>query len=228
MKIHGLFALGAAACLLPSCVIWKTGERIREAEVTYTGVDVSRPVGGLLYESRSDVGYYYMQAPEVTYRERTPIVKVPWLDIGTEVAATGIKDTGRVRWVRREAEGKTIKKKLYPGQVLAGPPDDLTVARVLSEPGPSPDAREMGASEMNFGAGYARAQLLSVPCRYVVDPLLSTVSTAAAVPAICAGGSVYGIWTILTTPMKRAVQTVMPDSSDGGNAPMPEAPVIMP
>ncbi len=129
MKIHGLLAWGAAACLLPSCVIWKTGERIREAEVTYTGVDVSRPAGGLLYESRSDVGYYYMQAPEVTYRERTPIVKVPWLGIGTGVAATGIKDTGRVRWVRREAEGKAIKKKLHPGQVLASPPDDLTVAR---------------------------------------------------------------------------------------------------
>jgi len=228
MKIHGLLALGAAALLLPSCVIWKTGERIREAEMTYTGVDVSRPVGGLLYESRSDVGFYYMQAPEVTYRERTPLVKVPWLGIGTEVAATEIKDTGKVHWVRREAEGKAIKKKLYPGQVLANPPDDLSVARVLSEPLPTPDAREMGALEMKRDARYAKAQLLSEPCRYVVDPLLSTVSTAAAVPVICAGGSVYGIWTILTTPMKRAVQTVMPDSSDGDGAPMPEAPVVMP
>lgn len=228
MKIQGLLALGLVAVLLPSCVIWNTGERIREAEVTYTGVDVSRPVGGILYESRSDVGFYYMQVPEVTYRERTPMVQVPWLDIGTEVAATEIQDTGKVHWVRRVVEEKPKERGLHLDRVLENPPDDLSVARVLNEPGRTPGAKEMGAYGINRDAGYAKAQLMSAPCRYVVDPLLSTVSTAAAVPVIGVGGSIYGIWTLLTTPMGKTVQAMMPDSPDGDVPPMPKAPVVMP
>lgn len=214
--------------LSPSCVVWNTGERIREAAVTYTGVDVSRPVGGLLYESRSDVGFYYMQAPEVTYRERTPMVQVPWLDIGTEVAATEIRDTGKVLWVRRAVEGKDKEKRLHPAQVLESPPNDLTVARVSGEPVPAPAAKEMGAYGINRDAGYAKAQLLSAPCRYVVDPLLSTVSTTAAVPVVGVGGSIYGIWTLFSSPVRKTVQAMLPDSSDGDGSPMPEAPVVMP
>lgn len=228
MKVHTSLVLGLAAVLLPGCVTWNTGKRIQESEVTYTGVDVSRPVGGLLYESRSDVGFYYMQAPEVTYRERTPMVQVPWLDIGTEVAATQIKDTGKIRWVRRKSQEAAIKKGICPAQVLESPPDDLVVARVLSEPSPVPSAKEMGASEVRHEAGYAKTRLVSMPCQYVVDPLLSVASTAASVPLIGVGGSVYGIWTLFSSPVKKTARALLPDSSDGDGTPMPEAPVIMP
>lgn len=220
---NALFSLFAVLTLLPGCVTWNTGERIRETAVTYTGVNVSRPLNGCEYESPSHLGYVYRQAPEVTYRERTPLVRVPLLETGEEVKAVDVQDTGKICWVRRKA---LIKEKCSPWEVLSAPPADLMLARTLSSVETEPCAKDMGGIGNAPDAAYARANLLSAPCRYVVDPVLTVASTTAAIPIAAAGGSIYGLWTLLFHPVKKAANAVLPNEADADGITMPEAPVL--
>lgn len=176
----------AAAVLLSSCS-WHLGAGIREAHEVRTGVDISRPVDGKLYAARNplDGWDYYVQAPVVTYNPDTPIVAAgqDMFLKGIPDGARNVKDTGDFRWCRvlREVTGgvttgnyaelrQTNDGSLFVESLPAG-------ARPAGVIHPEPGCTAPLYIKREFTRWHAPASVLAAPLDYVVDPILSLVTT---------------------------------------------------
>ncbi len=109
-----LLAAALLCLLLPSCVQWNIGQRIREGGELHTGVDILHPVDGTLYRTpamRQD-NTALARAPEVTYCIYSPLLTLVGDKDGSRRAAK-VTPTGRTRVARLRCE-ENNKLSLYP------------------------------------------------------------------------------------------------------------------
>ncbi len=160
-----LFALALSCSLMfTSCVRWNLGARVREASETRMGADIAHPVDGKLYDGR------YLFAPVVEYKPRTPIVSAGWYP--SPAVATQQRRTGRT--VVAEIEFPKGEPVRFVRALHAMPKGVVG----------HPYTFNMRATERSFGTmvcdrsrqGRA-ARAAEAPLTYVVDPVLSLVST---------------------------------------------------
>ncbi len=174
--------------LLPSCVQWNIGLRIRENGETHTGVDVFHPVDGQIHRApgMGSCDDAYIRAPEVTYTRRTPLVEAQgwfWYTGDPWKKALHIRPTGREHWALASCEHST------PGsfQRKATPP-----AETSATPVEEADARRQALASSYGSLSHTEAstarRLAAAPFDYLIDPALTGVSTLAhAIPTACVG-----------------------------------------
>lgn len=189
-------ALLLVACVCSSCgVFWNIGDNIMQAPVTYTGVDLNKPVGGVVYRvGRGKDATYYMQAPEYTYKKRRPVVEM--VGVGNlkdadpyHRHASGGKPTGKTRWVQVCMAGSDVEKAeekyretgkcplwFRVDKECDGPPKG---ARAIPADHTELSGRGFSDLETRYGSLYTPASAVGAPVRYVVDPALTAVSTVA-------------------------------------------------
>ncbi len=168
MTFRSFLPLAAVLCglslTLSSCVRWNIGDRIRHSAETRTGVNISRPVDGLIYNGR------YVCAPEVTYRPKSL-----WVYGGLRerpVAATQVKRTGRI--VIAEIKPAKDKEPARFVRSVRSLPAGATAAPFHRRP-PLTEA-SLGTTVCNHGENGKWIQMAAAPF-YVIDPALNVLST---------------------------------------------------
>lgn len=177
-----------------SCISWQTGERLRAQYAVYTGLDTDHPVDGKVYYYAMNGNQLpencYVLAPEVNYHKDIPICKdVSGLYRQPKEEACHVRPTGRVVPVilRRDSRGNYVFERsltALPKGLIA---DDAAISPLLAQA--RENARQEGNKQHVIPAehgGTANPQLsqprlgrriLITGCVYVVDPLLSVIST---------------------------------------------------
>ncbi len=162
-RVLPLGLLLASLCLT-SCVRWNLGARVREAGEVRVGADISHPVDGMIYNGR------YVFAPVVEYKPRTPLVYTSWEERPADA-----------REQRRS--GRTVVAEIaFPE---GGSPHFLRALRAMPEGAvPAPCTLNLPATERSFGTMASNREAkkrgiraFAAPLDYVVDPVLSVVST---------------------------------------------------
>ncbi len=206
---YSFLTLTAVCLLLPSCVRWNIGACIRELGEERMGVDVAHPVGGRRYERKekeTGTTMFYVRAPEVRYRQSTPLVE--WVDslgMGVERSPRRVRDvqpTGRellaccdVEYVRRPAgvpgfgHPFSHEKLMFRKEVDSLPPEatpapylrsdcfnKLMLDSAAREAEPEVTADVLGTLSVHR---HWAATLAAAPFDYAIDPALSGVSTVA-------------------------------------------------
>ncbi len=186
--------------LLPSCVQWNIGQRIREGGEIHTGVDTLHPVDGKLYRTEQVGRSYtaYVRAPEVTYHFRSPLFSS---------THESLKAPRKVVDVRRTGQTRTAVVLCYPTDYLNRKSDSRTFLKPAD--GIPAGARPMAAGIANerqkesphsYGSissvtpcGWGR-KLAAAPFDYVIDPVLGATHTAIAVPVALVTTPFYLLW----------------------------------
>ncbi len=173
-------ALLLHALLVPSCVQWNIGENIREGAETRVGADVTQRL--FCPETQQ------LLAPEVTYRADTPLIAFGG---GDDPAAHDVTPTGHWRVVDLPPakprgyflpfSARTTVLERCASAPQAGVDDR---GRELNYSPTADNARWLGTAERRREEGYALRTVFAAPFDYCVDPLLSALSTAVAVPVI--------------------------------------------
>ncbi len=172
-------AVAVQSLIIPGCVQWNIGERIREQAEVRVGADVTQR---FVCETTRQ-----LLAPEVTYRAATPLITL--LD-DKDPAAQELTPTGYLREVslpplkgvgyKLPRHARTTVRERWQG---APPPESERGEYV--EPGYTPTAdsvRWLGCAGVRQEEGYTLAATLAAPFDYVIDPVLSAVSSAVAMP----------------------------------------------
>ncbi len=153
------------ACLsLSGCVRWNFGERLREANAWHVGADTAHPVDGKLYGGR------YVYAPVVEYVPRTPVVSAGLH--ATPAKAVHQRRSGRT--VVAELEFPKGEAPRFVRALPAMPADAVAHPYTLKLPATE---RSFGTMAINRVKKSRRARYFAAPHDYVVDPVLSIVST---------------------------------------------------
>ncbi len=173
----------ACVALLPSCAQWQLGEHLNDAHSTYTGLDVAHPTDGKLYRpAQATAGTampFYITAPEVTYKLYPhPVLRLheelpPWL---MYAQSDKVSPTGRTITARIEDDGK---RGLVAVKIPALP------AGLVAEDATATEGQRMLAilSEERKEPGVMRRALIGA-CDYLLDPLLTLISTPVYVACI--------------------------------------------
>lgn len=194
MNKAALLILAAFLFSTASCISWQTGERMRAAHEVYTGLDVNDPADGKIYH-RPVSGLQlprncYVLAQEKTYQREVPPVKdVSGLQRQRKDEAYNLRPTGRVVPVmlRLDKKGNYVFERALTALPKGLVADDADISPLLTQ------ARENARQEGNkqyilpaelgengkpqitqLGAG---RRVLIAGCDYVVDPVLSVIST---------------------------------------------------
>ncbi len=187
--------LAACALLLSSCQ-WNIGDIIRSETAVHVGGDVRHPVDGKVYCDED--GNFYAWVPEVTYRTEPGIVE--WVAMGPlPHKAFDITPTGRTILVR-------VDSGIRPSEKLESLPEGAKLfcltrgewpapacVRKYAEPRadrpenmldtwrshyPERDHRWLGDFEGEKATrGSIGAQIAAAPFDFVIDPILSVVTT---------------------------------------------------
>ncbi len=189
------------ALLVPSCVQWNIGKSIRESAETCVGVCPSdawyvgeaspnacpfRPRTpeqiasiGLCYDNRIHV------AREAEYEADSPLVTVDWiLDFSGSMPARAqnVVLTGAYRRAcfpvnKFGGMSTTVGERYDTGGQKMERDDSMAGARRTL------NARTMGCAEVKRGKWYPLAVVVAAPFDYLVDPVLTVVSTPVSVLA---------------------------------------------
>ncbi len=163
--------------LLPSCVRWNIGERIRSATAVYVGADTRHPVDGKIYRSNCQV---YMYAPEVTFRMRLAIVEPFAVKVWPRRTGLDVTPTGRIVLVENDwIDGPKLVDELPPDcRVLEGGnwTAELHFPIENNELGLLPGGQN--------SRGSLGAQIFAAPFDYCIDPLLSAVTSPLWLPIL--------------------------------------------
>ncbi len=156
-------ALLLAAFLLPACSQWHLGERLRDNQTTYTGVDANHPVDGTEYHGRlNGKAVTYAILPEYTYNRRRPLLYTDFPKPGSPYSVN-LRPTGRTVIFRSGVEPYTTVPAL---------PRGLTAKR---KPQKEANILPLPLSEHTEEPGWAR-QALTATCDYALDPLLTLIT----------------------------------------------------
>ncbi len=198
------FLLGLLVLLLlPSCVRWDLGGTIRERAELRVGVNPNEryacpPEFAASVALRAGVYRTVFLAPEVTYRTHSPLINGVPLSSPARVSA--LTPTGHMRVVvmfYRKPDGW----RTWVGERCDLPPGELKplVAAVGERKKVAPHYEEFDSHRLGF-AGVQRDRWYPVlagaalPLDYVVDPLLSVVST----PVFWGAAWVHRFFVLLT------------------------------
>ncbi len=170
------------ALLLPSCVQWRMGERIRESCAVHVGVDVYNPAVRY-YKPGHEFGADYVLAPEITYKAPPPIVGFlsSW-EYAKQVQPTGKLVLAETAIYQESEPRQTRLAERLPKGLRAVPARvSPEPSRVLMAPLDTGDIDSPLARPASTGA-----RMVAAPFDYVIDPALSAVSTVVvAVPVAC-------------------------------------------
>ncbi len=167
--------------LLPACVQWNMGERIRESAETRVGADVTQRF--VCAETQQTL------APEVTYRADTPLVS---FGRDVEPVAHDVTPTGQLRVVELPAP-KGARHMMLPRHVRttvrerwAGTPQPGRAATPhrISYRITADNARWLGTAERQRGDYYRLRAILAAPFDYCIDTALTVLSTTVALPLV--------------------------------------------
>ncbi len=171
-----------SALLLPSCVQWNIGARIRESSAVHVGADVTNSVVRY-YRPGHEYGADYLLAPEVTYKALPPIAGFR----SDSHWAKNVQPTGRLVLVDTGLYNKGDRRTTRVESLPLG----LRAVRSRAGQG-TPGPLEFPLRTGDFESPLARpastaSRIAAAPFDYVVDPVLSTVNTViVAVPIGCA------------------------------------------
>ncbi len=167
--------------LLPACVQWNMGERIRESAETRVGADVTQRF--VCAETQQTL------APEVTYRAETPLIT--FLREDEDPAAREVTPTGQLRVVSLPRvkglsyflprRARTTVHERWTGNPHPAREED---AVPLGYSPTADNARWLGTAERRREEDYALKAALAAPFDYCLDPVLSTASSIIVVPVI--------------------------------------------
>ncbi len=234
--------LSLAVCLLfPSCVRWHLGAAIRDAVDVRVGVDVEHPVGGKVYMRELPAKpngllerEYYAHAPEVSYHQSTPWVEFDDAPGEPPLArpAVRVRPTGRVvlaRFKHERERWRGLEHKLlhvqkpsratYCEEVSAPPPGATLTLREPREDAPAPTVASLGTREHRRSL---TAAIVAAPFDYVVDPVLSSVSTVLFwTGAAVVGGCTCGVFSLADWCQQQQQQPVPSTPAPGAATPSP-------
>ncbi len=204
MKKLAAILVCAAALLLPSCVQWNIGQRIREGGEIHTGVDILHPVDNTLYRTsamRKD-GTALARAPEVTYCVYSPLLTLVGEKDGSRHAAK-VTPTGRTRVARLRCEDMNMLS-LYPEhtprefiELAEGIPTNAEACPKGS--GGKFDTPKYGRPD-TYGSLTEPTQpsmarrLAAAPFDYLIDPALSVTHTLVNVPLFIVAAPFGILW----------------------------------
>ncbi len=189
--------------LLPSCVQWDIGQNIRECAELRVGVNPNvrytcppEAAASVAPRDPQRPGLYrtVFLAPEVTFRTHSPLINGAPLSEPARVS--DITPTGHLRVVAmfyRKPDGwRTVV-----GERCDLPPEELTpfVAAEGDRKKRPPlyselDSHRLGCAGAQRSKWYPAAAVAAAPFDYVIDPLLSVVST----PVLWVGAAVYSLF----------------------------------
>ena len=184
-----------AATLLPSCMYWHTGDRLRDPHTTYTGVDIYHPVDGKIHYSPKAIDQdrtgkpiteAYVIANEVTYNKRSCTGNTDDL-YPIEPWANNLRPTGRQVIARIDGGGfaeevtslpRGLKSMDAPKEDLWSKGDGVFYMWMAKD---DPKFGKLGstAKPVETQPGWWRRRAINC-CDYFVDPLLTVVTNTVA------------------------------------------------